>query len=65
MVVSYCLNGKPASEPGADVCPQQSASKVFENLSEKLTSVTCTVTRQKFPDKTRDSAVFFHTDVQR
>lgn len=58
MVVNYCLNGQPASEAGADVCPQQSTSKAFENLFEKRTSVTCTVTRQKFPDKTRDSAVF-------
>lgn len=51
MSVNYCLNGEPASEPGADVHPQQSTSKAFENLFQKWTPVMCTVTRQKFQIK--------------
>lgn len=65
MVVNYCLNGQPASEAGAGVCPQQRISEAFENLFQKCTSVMCTAMRQKFLDKTRDSTVFDHTDVQR
>lgn len=65
MASNYCLNGQPALEAGADVSPQQSTSEVFENLFQKRTSVMCTVTRQKFPDKTRDSAVFVLVDVHR
>lgn len=65
MVVNFCLNGQLASEPGADAYPQQRTSKASENLFQKHTSVMCMVTRQKFPDKTRDSAVFVRTDVHR